>query len=690
MMKYIYSLIIFLTIGFTSVNAQTPKSLKLLAPNGGEKYRPGTSINLLWQTFAGSDSTTFRSRFTFQFATSQSGPWTNLSGATNRLDSASLGSFNGGFRVPAVKTTTGYVRMVLQNTDGSLNESVTDINDMAFEIEQPVPVQADSVLSTPITGRVQLSNKKIYSLNGYVFVDNGGVLSIDPGTIILGDTVGENSAICVNRGGKINAKGTSLLPIIFSSSAPVGQRRGGDWGGLLICGNASTNHPGGEAALEGGIADDANTRTRGWFGGKSTPNDDDSSGVLEYVRIEFAGIAAAPNQELNSLTMGGVGRKTVLDNIQVSYGNDDAYEWFGGTVNAKHLIAVGTLDDDFDTDNGFSGKVQFGLVQRFKDRADASTSQAFESDNDASSSYNLPLTKSIFSNITAIGPLADTSWTPSSTGSGATNYHNRFGAGAQIRRNSRTSIVNTLFLGWPRGMEILSSQSQNAANADSIAIRNNSWFGVKSVALVVGSNPQIQDTWTANPTFENTFDVSSGNNAKLNAPFTVGLGFNPLPKNDANFLNSAKFENVGTVNLSDAYFDKVTYRGAFSNVLAQRWDLPWAEYDPINKEYKAQPITSVEDDNRSNFSSFEIGVKISPNPTTEVAQVVYNLNSTAEVTVRLYNSLGILVDTIAEGFIQNEGYYSFDLDFSNVTSGVYYVQIYTPNGSVTKTINVIK
>ncbi len=660
-------------------------TVKLLYPTGGLILRPGTSVDLRWDT-----TLTFKRRFTFQFGTSKTGPWTNLQGATNRLDSATRGVFAGGFRVPAISTTSGFVRMVLLNADGTLNEEITDINDEAFYIEQPAPVMVDSVLSTPIIDRVQLSNTKIYGLNGYVFVNDGGTLAIQPGTIIVGDTVGENSAICINRGGKIYAKGTPQLPIIMTSSATIGQRRGGDWGGVLICGKASTNHPGGEAALEGGIADDATLKTRGWFGGKTSPDDTDSSGVMQYVRIEFAGIAAAPNQELNSLTMGAVGNKTVIDHIQVSYGNDDAYEWFGGTVNAKHLIAIGTLDDDFDTDNGFSGKVQFGLVQRFKDRADASTSQAFEMDNDASGSYNAPLSSSIFSNITAIGPLADTSWTSTSTGTGATNYHNRFGAGAQIRRNSRASIVNTIFLGWPRGIEVLSSQSQNAANNDSLIVRNNSWFGVKGANMVVGSNPVLADTWLETAGFNNVINKQTADNAKLTAPFTVGLGFNPVPKLDADYLNTASFANVGSVSLDNEILERVTYRGAFSELISLRWDLPWSEYDPINKEYKAQPVTSIEREDNITGELFEIGVKVSPNPTTELASIVYNLPTSSEVTVRLYNSVGNLVDTIAENLNQTEGFYSFDLDFSNVVSGVYYIQIYTPNGSVTKTINVIK
>lgn len=130
-----------------------------------------------------------------------------------------------------------------------------------------------------------------------------------------------------------------------------------------------------------------------------------------YLRIEFAGIAAAPNSELNGLTLGSVGRRTVLEYVQVSYANDDAFEWFGGSVNGRYLISIGCLDDDFDTDNGWSGHVQFGVGQRLRQRADQSISQAFESDNDASGSFNKPYTTGVFSNMTLIGPLQDTSWT---------------------------------------------------------------------------------------------------------------------------------------------------------------------------------------------------------------------------------------------------------------------------------------
>src|SRR5690606_35011733 len=134
----------------------------------------------------------------------------------------------------------------------------------------------------------------------------------------------------------------------FTSQRGPGERSNGDWGGIIICGKAPINPTGGDAQIEGG--------PRSRYGG-TDPND--SSGVLRYVRIEFSGIPLSPNNETNTLTMGGVGNRTVIDHVQASYGGDDGFEWFGGTVNAKHLITQAMVDDCFDTDFGYSGKVQF-------------------------------------------------------------------------------------------------------------------------------------------------------------------------------------------------------------------------------------------------------------------------------------------------------------------------------------------
>ncbi|HRP02648.1 MAG TPA: T9SS type A sorting domain-containing protein [Candidatus Kapabacteria bacterium] len=654
-----------------------PKSVTLLFPKGGESFRAGSSQNIKWDTTG-----TLGASWTFQFGTSKEGPWTNLQGAVNKLDSAkNRGTLDGGFRVPAVKSNSGYLRMVYNNPDGTLDNSLFSVNDVPFSIEQPEATRADSILRDAITSKIKLSSNKIYALDGYLYVDEGAELHIEAGTIIIGDTVGQNSAICVNRGGKIFAQGTNEKPIVFTSSAKPNQRRGGDWGGILICGKASTNHPGGEAALEGGIADQ--TTKRGFFGGGLTPDDYDNSGILEYIRIEFAGIAAAPNQELNSLTLGAVGKGTKINHIQISYANDDAIEWFGGTVDVKYISIIGTLDDDLDCDNGYNGRVQFGIIQRFKDRADVSTSETFEIDNNSSGSFAQPYTSPIFSNITTIGPIQDTSWVSSSTGVAEGTFHTRFGAAAQIRRNARASIFNSLIVGWNRGIELLSEPTQFAALNDSLMFKNNSLYGIKGDVLRKdGQNSDINIEWLANQSNNNNIDVSDPHNSRLTNPFLIGLGFNPVPSNSSNDLNNAKYDNGNTiVNINDDFFDKVNYRGAFSTDITKRWDLPWCEYDPINKEY----ITSINE-----AYVWNLEVNVFPNPTSNSIKISYQIPVDDFVTITLFDNNGRIVDTFLQNTFQSQGFYEFSINVNKLHNGLYLLKLQTKSNVIIKKISVIK
>lgn len=286
-------------------------------------------------------------------------------------------------------------------------------------------------------------------LSGLVYVDAGVTLTVEAGATVKGAYAGTNTAaLIVKRGAKLMAVGTQEKPIIFTSASPTPVS--GDWGGIELLGKAAINSSnGGKPGLyipEGGFN---NADGDGLAGSGDAlvpvPINDDNSGTLQYVRIEYAGYAFLPNQEINSLTMACVGSGTTIDHIQVSFAKDDAFEWFGGTVNCKYLIAYKTQDDDFDTDNGFSGSVQFGLIVRDSAIADVSKSEAFESDNDGSGSALTPQTKAVFCNVSAFGPLA----TPNNIGN--SNY---LGAAIQIRRNSSLSIFNSAFIGWSTGLLI--------------------------------------------------------------------------------------------------------------------------------------------------------------------------------------------------------------------------------------------
>ncbi|MFY7965054.1 MAG: hypothetical protein ACOVO1_09175 [Chitinophagaceae bacterium] len=351
-------------------------------------------------------------------------------------------------------------------------------------------------LSGRIDSNITLTPANDYVLNGITYIVNNKTLTILPGTVIKGNFTGANvAALVISRGSKIIADGSATSPIVFTSANPT--PRSGDWGGIVICGkarvNTSSSAGAGTFLVEGGIN---NSFSDGIAGGT---DDNDSSGVMRYVRIEYAGYAFNPDQEINSLTMAAVGRKTVMEYIQVTHAKDDAFEWFGGTVNCKYLVAYKTQDDDFDSDNGFSGTVQFGLIFRDSAIADVSRSEAFETDNDANGTLNAPKTTAIFSNITAIGPR--------STLNGLGN--SLYLCGAQIRRNSSTSIFNSVFMGWPAGLLIDDSRGQATWNNvldSSLRFRGNLIAGCAIAFNYAAANPATGTTQAlVNTHFTNSF-----------------------------------------------------------------------------------------------------------------------------------------------------------------------------------------
>ncbi len=290
---------------------------------------------------------------------------------------------------------------------------------------------------------------KVYLIKGFYYVRDGATLTIEPGTVIRGDKDTKGSLI-IEMGAKLIAEGTLDKPIVFTSNFDAGSRGYGDWGGVILCGKAAINPAGGTAIIEGGPTS--------VYGGGANPDNNDNSGSLKFVRIEFPGIPFVPDKEINGLTFGGVGKGTQIDYIQVSYSGDDSYEWFGGVVNCKHLIAFRGWDDDFDTDFGFSGMLQFCVSLRDKDIADpGSGSNGYESDNDATGSTNTPVTSVIMANMSVFGPKYDIT----------TAINSNFKRAMHLRRNTRLSTYNSVFTGWPTGLFIDGTAAQgNATNGD--------------------------------------------------------------------------------------------------------------------------------------------------------------------------------------------------------------------------------
>jgi len=317
-------------------------------------------------------------------------------------------------------------------------------------------------VAAPITVNTTWTASNTYLIQGQIYVKNGATLTIEPGTVILGDKGTAGSALFVTQGSKLNAIGTKDLPIVFTSNQAAGSRGLGDWGGVVLLGRAATNHPSGIANIEG-IAATPDTQ----FGGGTSPDDNDNSGTMQYCRIEFGGYVYVTNSEINGLTLGAVGRGTTIDHIQVSFANDDAYEWFGGTVNCRYLVSYRNLDDDFDTDNGYSGKNQFLLSVRdpaIADNPSVSTSEGFESDNNASGTTVTPQTSAIFSNVTLIGPFRGV---PGSTV--ASGYRR----GARIRRNSALKIYNSIFMDHLTGVYVDGLLCEANATSGSLKFNNN-------------------------------------------------------------------------------------------------------------------------------------------------------------------------------------------------------------------------
>ncbi|MES2429942.1 MAG: hypothetical protein V4556_03335 [Bacteroidota bacterium] len=431
----------------------------------------------------------------------------------------------------------------------------------------------NTILEGRITANRTLKADFTYKLRGLVYVTNGAILTIEPGTKIVGET-GKTGGLIITRSSKINAEGTLEKPIVFTSEAATPQR--GDWAGVVILGNApansSFNGVQGIGEVEGGIN---NSDGLGLYGTPITQgqNPADNSGILRYVRIEYAGYAFLPDKEINSLTLAGVGNKTIVDHVQVSYSNDDSFEWFGGTVNCTHLISYKALDDDFDTDNGYSGKVQFGISLRDSAVADISKAEAFESDNDANGSAMLPQTSVVFSNMTVIGPKE----TLANTG------NSLFVWGAQIRRNSSMSLFNSIIMGYPNGLYIDATKgvpTDNNIGASSLQVQNNiiagcsnpviySISGNATVPNAVNSTLTIKD-WYNTPTYNNSI-LTTNAEVGLTAPFNYATpDFNPTVSSVA--ATGASFTHAKLA----TGFTSVGYKGACS--VGDTWWKGWSKF----------------------------------------------------------------------------------------------------------------
>jgi hypothetical protein len=472
-----------------------------------------------------------------------------------------------------------------------------------------------------------------YYLKNQIYVKNNATLTIDAGVVIKGDKTATGAGLFITKGAKINAIGTATSPIVFTSDQAPGQRVTGDWGGVVLLGKASYNINNGVNNIEG-IPATADTE----FGGGLTPDDNDNSGTLKYVRIEFAGYVYAPNAEINGLTFGAVGRGTTIDYVQVSHANDDSFEWFGGTVNCKHLVAFRGLDDDFDTDNGFSGNVQFCLGVRdpqVSDNPTISTSNGFESDNNATSDPATPFTSAVFSNVTIIGPHYRV--TLPNGGTIATG----FGRDAHLRRNSKQKIFNTIFMDYNNGLHVDGVTTETNALNNELKFKNN--------------------IMAANTSGKVAYVNASGNNASFNVATWYAAGNNTTVATSAGLLTKP-------YDLTNAQiYTGLDYRPAVGSIALTGADFTDASLGTDNF-----------------IASSEFSLLVYPNPSASTFKLNYISSSDEKVKVDAYDLTGRLLE-------------SRNVEYSNINNqeigngyapGVYIVVL--KQGNISKSVRVIK
>lgn len=481
----------------------------------------------------------------------------------------------------------------------------------------------NQTISTNITANTTWTAGNVYLLQGQIYVKNNATLTIEPGTIIMGDKSVQGSGLFITKGAKLMAQGTVNAPIVFTSNQPVGARAAGDWGGLIFLGKGANNQTNGIANIEG-LAPTTDTE----FGGGGAPDNTDNSGKLTFVRVEFPGYAYQTDKEINGITFGSVGSGTEVNFVQVSFCNDDGFEWFGGAMNAKHLISYRNLDDDFDTDYGFSGNIQFGLIVRDPNLADnpaISTSEGFESDNDATGSTNNPQTNATFSNITAIGPYRGNTSNTIAAG---------YRRGARIRRNSAIDIRNSIFMDFQRGIFIDGTACEGNATNGLILYKNN---------IVAGNSPGKVTERTASSTFAIQAWFAAGMNDSIAS--TAGILTTPY-----NYLAPDYRPAAGSPLLSGA---------DFTGLLG------------------IKEVSAI------------AGVSLYPNPTNENAKLFVDVaqNSTIEVTVM--NANGQVMQTVGTKYAE-VGTHEFTINAADFAQGLYYAVVRTGDAVKTVKLSVVK
>lgn len=500
------------------------------------------------------------------------------------------------------------------------------------------------------TRTVTWTNNNTYILNGFVFVNEGQTLTIEPGTVIKGKPGqgAEASALIVARGAKIMAAGTENQPIIFTAEADnmdINLDARGLWGGVLILGKATTNSSSGTGQIEG----IPSTEPRGAFGGN---DDNDNSGVFKYASIRYGGTNIGANNEINGLTMGAVGRGTEINHVEVVYNADDGFEWFGGTVNTSHLVSAFNDDDCFDYDEGFRGKGQYW----FSLQAPGIGDKAGEHDGGTDPEDALPYSIPHIYNYTYIG--SGTVGTSSNAG-----LHIRDYAGCHYYNGVVCEFKNF-------GVDIedlaTGNDSRMMFENGSLTIQNSMFFNINdnSVPKVIKASfaqSLINEVANKNTIADPQLVISRAQDGLLD------------PRAHA----PAALTDFASVPANDPFFTTANYLGAF-NPSGALWTDRWTFLHKFN--FIKNTTTSIDEELTAANCLLEQNY---PNPFNPTTDINFTLQNSANVNLTVYDAAGRTISSLVKGHL-NSGRHSISFDGAGLNSGVYFYQLSVDGKSVTK------
>ena len=513
------------------------------------------------------------------------------------------------------------------------------------------------VTDADIQGNVTWTANNTYILNGFVFVEDGETLTIEPGTVIKGRPgQAENaSALIVARGGKLMADGTADRPIIFTAEAddvtnandlPFDAR--GLWGGLIILGKSRLNTATGVGQIEG----IPTTEPRGAYGGQ---DDADNSGVLRYVSVRYGGTNIGAGNEINGVTFGGVGSGTTVEYVEVVNNDDDGFEWFGGTVNAKYLISAFNGDDAFDYDEGFRGKGQFWFVLQSEDTGNRGAEQDGGTTPEDGQPYAMP----VIHNATYIG-----------SGMNSTNADNDL---AMIfRDNAGGKYYNSIFTEFAGNgvtVEDLASGEDSRARleANELVLANNYWwnFGAGNALENIAEQDFVRTHLAANA------NMIADPQLRMISRDNSGM-LDPRPAEGSPVLTAA-------VAPMDPWFTAVPFVGAFGG---DNWAKGWSFLSTGG-------VLGVElaFDGRIP-STVELGQNY-PNPFNPSTTIRFALPAASHVRLAVYNMYGQLVGELVNEY-REAGTHSVMWNAGSLPSGTYLYALQTGSGMQMKKMALVK